>query len=242
MLVTVLGLDTTTSFTTAGVLRDGRVLAERTEALRRKDHARSLPALVDAVLVEAGVGVADLDLVAAAIGPGSFTGIRLGLGFAKGLSFARGIPLVGIGTLDGLAAAAGEPDLPLAACLDARKGEVYLAFYETGAPRVPSGEIEALSPTAAAERIARELAGGGVVVGDAAAGYPDDFGHLGDGIRILPFEAVHPRGGVIAELAERRSREVGSVASEAVGAVYIRPSAAEVARGATALTTPPGRS
>jgi tRNA threonylcarbamoyladenosine biosynthesis protein TsaB len=231
---TILGLDTTTSVTTAGLMCGGRVLAERTDSLRPKDHARSLPALVESTLSDAGVTVAELDAVAVAVGPGSFTGIRLGIGFAKGIAFARGIPLVGVGTLDALAEAAEEAARPLAACLDARKGEVYLAFYSPGAPPVRMGDVEALPPSAASARIAASLPPDGLVLGDAAAIYEAEFAPLAEaGLRVIPFASIHPRGGVVAEAGGRLIASGKASVAGAVAAVYVRPSAAELAHGAT---------
>jgi tRNA threonylcarbamoyladenosine biosynthesis protein TsaB len=229
---TILGLDTTTAVTTAGILRDGRVVAERTDSLRRKDHARSLPALVESTLDEAGLTVADLDAVAVAVGPGSFTGIRLGIGFAKGIAFARGLALVGVGTLDALAEAAAEPAKPLAACLDARKGEVYLALYAPGAPPARERDVEAVPPAVAAAKIAGSLPPGGLVVGDATGIYEPEFARLSDaGLRVAPFASIHPRGGVVAVAGGRLLASGNASAAGAVAAVYVRPSAAELSLG-----------
>lgn len=232
---TILGLDTTTSVTTAGVTRGGLLLAERSEPLRRGVHARSLPTLVDGVIAEAGTTVTGLDAVAVAVGPGSFTGIRLGIGFAKGITFARGIPLVGIGTLDGLAEVAGHGEVPLAACLDARNGEVYLAFYgaaPAGTRRSRLEDVVALSPAIAAAQIEERLPAGGLVVGDAAGIYAAEFARFDlAGIRVVSFDSVHPRGGMIAALGGERLAAGAASVEGPVAAVYVRPSAAETSRG-----------
>ncbi len=102
-------------------------------------------------MAAAGLKFAALDLVGVTIGPGSFTGVRVGLAFAKGLGLALGIPCVGVGALDALAATAGS-DGKVAAAIDARRGQVYLQLFEQGRPvsapeaadlKLAAGRIEA---------------------------------------------------------------------------------------------------
>ncbi len=109
-------------------MRDGDVRAERIERTAAS-HAGTLPRLVDEVLAEAGERPERGDAVAVAIGPGSFTGLRIGLSFAKGLAFASGLAIVGVPTLDALALAAPPWTGVLCAALDARKQEIYAALY-----------------------------------------------------------------------------------------------------------------
>jgi tRNA threonylcarbamoyladenosine biosynthesis protein TsaB len=233
---TILGLDTTTRIASVGLLRDGIRVAGRDED-RPRGHVASLPALVDAVFAEGGCRSGDLDAIAVAVGPGSFTGIRVGLGFAKGLAYAHGIAVVGVGTLDALAEAAPDDGSAVATCLDARKGEVYLAFYSerdgpSGRHRI--GAIEALPPDEAARRIAAAYAGrSGIVVGDGPSVYPSDFTSLErGGLRCFPFEEAHPSGAAVAEIGARRLASGAGQSPEEVHAVYVRPSAAEARRAA----------
>jgi tRNA threonylcarbamoyladenosine biosynthesis protein TsaB len=100
----VLAFDTSAGACSAAVLGgDGTVLARRCEALERGHAERLLPMLRD-VLAEAGVEIADLALLAVTIGPGTFTGIRIGLAAARGLALASGLPLVGVTSLEAVAA------------------------------------------------------------------------------------------------------------------------------------------
>jgi tRNA threonylcarbamoyl adenosine modification protein YeaZ len=85
--------------------------------------------LIDAVLAEADVRLADLARIAVSIGPGSFTGLRIGLSVAKGLALATGIPLVGVPTLEAYAHALGPAPDPIWPVLDARTGEIYAACF-----------------------------------------------------------------------------------------------------------------
>jgi tRNA threonylcarbamoyladenosine biosynthesis protein TsaB len=126
----VLGIDTGGPIGSFGVVADGRLAAA---AIRSPAfHGFELPAAVDEVLEAAGVGLSDLSAIAVAIGPGSFTGLRVGLSYAKGVAAARKIAIAGVSSLDALALCAG-CRLPEGASIypviDARKGEVYTGLY-----------------------------------------------------------------------------------------------------------------
>ena len=144
----VLALDTTLEACQAAVLAGGRLLASRSEPMRR-GHQERLAPLVAEVMQEAGLKLAALDRVGVATGPGSFTGLRVGLAFAKGLALARGIPCVGVGALEALAAGVEGPGV-VAAVIDARRDQVYLQAFQAG--RALS-EPEALFLEEAAERL-----------------------------------------------------------------------------------------
>lgn len=140
------------------MLAAGRVLASRTEPMSRGHQERLAPLVAD-VMAEAGIAFSDLDRVGATIGPGSFTGLRVGLAFAKGLALSLDIPCVGIGTLEALArtAAARAPNdgAVTAAIVDARRGQVYLQAFADEA----LGPPETLDREAGAARL-RALSGG----------------------------------------------------------------------------------
>jgi tRNA threonylcarbamoyladenosine biosynthesis protein TsaB len=136
------------------------------ELLGRPVHAGELmPALV-AVLEEASLGFADLDLIAVGRGPGSFTGVRIALATARALGQAHGTPVAGVNALAALAAGATaeEPDRLVLALIDARRGELFAALYagsqERWAPRV-------VTPEALAERLGA-LAAAPLAVGDGS--------------------------------------------------------------------------
>jgi len=127
----ILLLETATHLCSVTIARDGVVLASRDLMSAGFSHAEKLNVFIDEVLKEAGVAMKDLNAVAVGLGPGSYTGLRIGLSAAKGLCYALGIPIIGIGTLDTLSAqllALGH--WPLAASVlwpmvDARRMEVF---------------------------------------------------------------------------------------------------------------------
>ena len=146
----VLVIDTALGLCSAGVFEveggEVRVLGLRSEAMT-KGHQERLAGMVRDAAAEAG-GFGAIDRIGVTVGPGSFTGLRVGLAFAQGLGAALGRPVVGISTLDGLAASVGGEG-PTAALIDARRGQVYARFWSGGAPQGPA---EALSIETARER------------------------------------------------------------------------------------------
>jgi tRNA threonylcarbamoyladenosine biosynthesis protein TsaB len=209
------------------VTRDQVVLAEDAESTSRS-HMTLLPGLIERVLARAGLGIGDVEGLAISIGPGSFTGLRIGLGLVKGLAFAGGLPLATVPTLEALAMVAGaEPGQCVCAALDARKREVYAAVFDVG----EAGALCRRGPdmVLAPDALAAQLPAATVLVGDAASAYPET---LGPGLIVRPFETHHPRGGMVARLGARRlavgeAVDVGTVEPE-----YVRPSEAELARNA----------
>ena len=131
----VLGLDTSTAASAACVLRaDGAAFEVVPPSARLADRARHarelLPAVVEA-MERSGLSWSDLDAVAVGVGPGTFTGLRVGVTTARALGQAHGLELRPVSSLDALAAGAGHD--PVLALIDARRGEVFAALYERGA-------------------------------------------------------------------------------------------------------------
>ncbi len=122
----VLALDTSTEYCSVALWQDGAVMAR--SALAGQRHSELLIAMIDALLVEAGIGINQLDGIAFGKGPGSFTGVRIACGAAQGLAFGADIPVAGVCTLLALAEATGQARV--IAALDARMGEIYHAAYE----------------------------------------------------------------------------------------------------------------
>ena len=221
----VLGIDTATGFASVAVLDDTTVLAStRSETA---GHRADLLVLVDAVCTGAGITAHDLDGIAIGAGPGSFTGLRIGMATAKGIAFAAQRPLWAVSSLAALAHAElesergvvehaeSDPSGIVVAVLDARRGEVYAGAYQLqGDAIVLVGEERVLPP--------RELAtfapAGARFTGDASVAYPD--------LALLPGTWQRTPSGVsVAKLAIAGAR-VDILVSGAP--TYIRPSEAEV--------------
>lgn len=145
-------IDTALGGLSVVLFEDAHILAARHELMAR-GHQERLGGLVRDVAAEAG-GFAGLDRIAVTVGPGSFTGLRVGLAFALGLGAALDRPVLGVTTLEALALGVDVADgLPVLAAIDARRGEVYAQTFAGGQP---SGEPEALT-LAAARDLARAL-------------------------------------------------------------------------------------
>jgi len=207
------------------VARQDVVLAELAEATSRT-HVASLPGLIERALAQAGLTIRDVEGVAVSIGPGSFTGLRIGLGLAKGIAFAGGLPVAAVPTLEALAQAAeARPGQTVCAALDARKGEVYGAVFRVG----PAGVLERMRPDAVLPPavLATGLPAGAVLVGDAAEAYPDAWPATLERRR---FATHHPRGGIVARMGARRLVAGETADLGALEPAYLRPPEAEIAR------------
>lgn len=126
----VLGLDTGGPEASLGIVAEGRSRSSLTRS--STSHCAGLPAAVDEVLDMASLRIADLAGIAVGIGPGSFTGLRIGLSYAKGLATARQLPIVGASSIDAMALCAESrltPGTLVCPVIDARRGEVYAALY-----------------------------------------------------------------------------------------------------------------
>ncbi|MDB5440064.1 MAG: peptidase glycoprotease [Caulobacteraceae bacterium] len=178
----VLAIDTCGDACACAVVADEVLLAGQSLAMQR-GHQEAIGPLVQRVMADSELDFADLDRIGVTIGPGSFTGLRIGLAFAKGLAFALDVPLVGVGVLEALAASAGASRA--AGVIDARKGEVYFQAFDQGralaAPAV-LGLDEARGRVGPGWRLAgsggRLLAESGAVVLDLTSPEPEEIARL----------------------------------------------------------------
>jgi tRNA threonylcarbamoyladenosine biosynthesis protein TsaB len=160
----ILAVDTCLAASSIAVLDGDVVRAARSEPMTR-GHQERIAVLAREVMVEAGVKFPDLTRIAVTVGPGSFTGLRVGLSFAKGLATALSIPCVGINSLEALAATADAPGF-VAAVLDARMGQLYLQVFDGGKALMAP---DALETGVAAARLAELYSGGpAVLIGSGA--------------------------------------------------------------------------
>lgn len=217
----VLAMDTSTFVGTVAVLRDGALLAEWSASVRAT-HGETLLPHVARALEQAGVPAKELDLIAVGIGPGSFTGTRIGMATAKGLALAEGKPIRGVSSLQAIAA--GMPAGALrAVAVDAQKGELYCALYELTA----EGVVERIAPFHAlpAEAAERLSAFGPVwLAGDGGERYPSfSLPHTR-----APRWCDVPRAAVLADEAAREFLRSGASDLASLEPLYVRPSDAKL--------------
>jgi tRNA threonylcarbamoyladenosine biosynthesis protein TsaB len=169
-MTAVLGFDTATPDTVVALSVDGREPDELRHAPapgERPGHAAQLLPLARALLERAGLRFGDLDRIAVGVGPGTFTGLRIGVATARALAQASGAQLCAVSTLQALAAASGH-DGPVLAVLDARRGEAFAAAWE-GSERL-AGPV-AVAPEALAGLVGGHHAGSWLAVGDGALAF-----------------------------------------------------------------------
>lgn len=161
----ILALESSAVTASVAILSDGRIVGEESYT-NGLTHSQTLMPMVDEVLCRAGLKLADIDRFAVTNGPGSFTGLRIGIGTAKGLAYGCGKKVVGVSTLEALAYNIAPSPFLLAPIMDARRGEVYNALYRMeGDTLTTITPPRALPVTALAEEIAEPV----LFVGDGVA-------------------------------------------------------------------------
>lgn len=235
--MTLLGFDTATATCSAALWAEGAVIAHRrSEAGGR--HAETLVPMLREVAAEGGTTLADVECFAVTVGPGSFTGIRIGLAAARGLALAGKRPLIGLSTLEVLAAGVpdGEREGPILAALDAGRGRLYAQLFDRSL--VPLTEPEALEAGALPAFV--EAAGNGgplVVVG---TGQEVALGALTPAIEARPASGPpSPDARVLVRCAAARA-EVGGESAAPVRPLYLREAGAKRKARASRETAPSG--
>jgi tRNA threonylcarbamoyladenosine biosynthesis protein TsaB len=219
----VLGLDTSTSIACLALIAGGKVAA----SIRRSatSHGAALPGSIDEILGAAGLAISSLGAIAVGTGPGSFTGLRIGLSYAKGIAMASGCALVGVPSFDAMALAALERNNIEAGRLvcvvvDARKGEVYTALY-----RVVGDGLEKLSEelVIALEHLASRITEDVMFVGDErakdAAALVESRGHW---VEVFDTGMLDLRGVCVAALGGARFARGETDRAASLEPLYIR--------------------
>ena len=217
----VLALDTTTRAGSCALARDGVVLREIAGDPERP-HETRLPGDLIGLIDGAGIELAAVDVFAVATGPGSFTGLRIGIATMQGLAFAEGKPLVGVSGFDALARLAGGGSV--ATWVDAWRGEVYAARYENG--------VEVDPPTVEhPEELLKRYPRGTVFIGDAA----HMAARLVESARIVE-PAAPLLAGTIAQLATEFATGAARASElplpHAIRPLYVRRPSVELTRDA----------
>ncbi|MEW6428144.1 MAG: tRNA (adenosine(37)-N6)-threonylcarbamoyltransferase complex dimerization subunit type 1 TsaB [Thermodesulfobacteriota bacterium] len=225
----VLAIENASQYGSVAVVGDGGCLAE-SSLVSGETHSKRLLLSIDRLLADTGLDWPGLAAIAVSIGPGSFTGIRIGLATAKGLAMAAGKPLLGISTLDGLARQLAVQPLPVRPVLDARKKELFTACYRLDASgrQQRMEEYRVLAP----EKLAAEICEPTLLVGDGLSVYGALFRErLGENCRTAPAELFFPRAAAIGVLAVERITGGDHPGASDVLPLYVRASDAELSLG-----------
>jgi len=224
--VRILGVDTSTRTGSVALLEKDTVVAE-IQVTSSDTHAKRLMSAIDLTLGMAGMGVDECDGFAVTTGPGSFTGLRIGISVVKGLSFATGKAVTGVSTLEALAYQF--PWFPDLVCpmLDARKEEVYTALYTCG--RDGTWETVASDCAVRPRHWLSELKGSYLFVGNGATAYRSLIKEiLGPRAQFAPPYANAPRASVVACVGLEQINRGEVVAVEDLVPRYIRKPDAEI--------------
>jgi tRNA threonylcarbamoyladenosine biosynthesis protein TsaB len=224
--VKILAVDTSTASGSIAILDGARVIAEWT-MLSSLTHNRLLLKRVDFLLNELGWSLEQVEGFAVTTGPGSFTGLRIGLTTVKTLAWATGKPFVGIPSLDALAAPLGFAAHPVCPLIDARKSEIYFAVYQPDGrgtvQRRSSFQVD--SP----QRIMEKITGPTIFCGDGWSLCEQLFlKELGGWALVAPAPFHIIRAGLVGELARKKLQEQEEENPLTSAPLYVRPSEAEI--------------
>lgn len=225
----ILAIDTATTSCSVAAIDDGLLCAELTMD-KKQTHSKHLMPTIDSVLGAAGFHVGDLDGFAVTIGPGSFTGLRIGIATIKGMAFAVNKPVVGISSLEALAWQCTDRSDLICPLLDARKAEVYCATYRFSDDRlVEQTPARAVKP----DVLVREIKEPCVFIGPGAQLYRRKIQNVvGDQAYFVPDDQNMIRASSIAYLSLKRfqANDIDRLAD--LAPQYIRKSDAELSAAA----------
>ncbi len=222
----ILGIETSTKTGSVAVLSKKGVVAQYCLNIE-VTHSERLMTMVDRVLDDAGMTISQLDGFAVAVGPGSFTGLRIGLSTVKGLVIALNRPVAAVPTLLALAWNIPYPAHPVCAMLDARKNEVYAACYASDGYALRQTMSEAAIPLS---RLGSHITGKTIFTGEAAYIHRKEIESLfGNQALIAPRTVVLPSAATVAELGLEMINSGKYADPDSLVPLYIRRPEAEVA-------------
>jgi tRNA threonylcarbamoyladenosine biosynthesis protein TsaB len=237
----IIGIDTATAAASVALVDGGAIVAEKTHSSDvaggkgdghpgKNNHAETILLLLESLLQSAGISLQGIHGIALSIGPGSFTGLRIGLSTVKGLVYGSQLPVVGVSTLLAQAARVTNYDGLICTLLDARKNEVYGALFEKTGDAVHRLSEDGVTSAAAFLEIIRSMAKGTpcLMIGDGAAVYKQSLlQQLGSGALFPTGEFSLSAASAVARLSEQRFRcnDVDDLGS--LSPVYLRRSQSE---------------
>lgn len=222
----ILGIDTATPQVSVAVGGHEGVLAS-TQSARARQHAELLTPAIEFTRRQARIELAELGVIAVDLGPGLFTGLRVGVSAAKAMAHALRLPMIGVPSLDLLAFPVRFTPRLIAAVIDARRGELFYAFYR----QVPGG-IQRLSDHAVGtpDDLASEIIASGddcLLVGDGALRYREAFDGLTK-VELVDEGLAHPSASSLVQLAHARALREDWVQPWDLAPLYLRKPDAEI--------------
>ena len=225
--MSILAIDTASSVSSVAVASEGKLQAEVTVEAGRT-HSETLLSHIEGALSFAGVERSALTGVAVSIGPGSFTGLRIGLATAEAIAYGLGIPLVGVSTLAALALAVPVPDVHTLALMDAQKGNAYAGLYEWRDGSLHEVRPVRVAPLAEAIAEAADRGKPVLLTGELAVKKRARLGNLPDNVTLAPAHLLTARASHVAWLGIARLAAGERDDPMTLEPFYIRRSEAEV--------------
>ncbi|MEA3465589.1 MAG: tRNA (adenosine(37)-N6)-threonylcarbamoyltransferase complex dimerization subunit type 1 TsaB [Thermodesulfobacteriota bacterium] len=222
----ILCFDSSTPAGSVALVSGSTVLAEILLQVKQSSHSDYLMRYVHLLLEETGVSFADIDALSVVVGPGSFTGLRVGIATVQGLAQVLSLPIYAVSSLQTIAFANGPSDLPVLSLIDARKKEVYAANYMWhGSVPVLQGHEQVIAPRLLLEQVTTRT----FFVGNGVTLYQDLIRELLPQHSLLANSVNHvPRASAAGLLAVAMGNDVAVVNSFAIRPVYVRLSDAEL--------------
>ena len=222
----VLGIDTSTSCGSIGLIDDGKVVSDYLLNIP-VTHSERLLGAIEIVLREARWPIENLDGWAISLGPGSFTGLRIGVSTVKGLAFATGKPVAGVSTLDVLASQIAPTPHLICPILDARKKEAYTAFYryEEGNSLKRLSAYQAIRP----EDLVKKIKVQTIFLGDGVKTYGEFLLNSLPSLSLFPPAFLHvPHGSIVAKMGAELLQKGECLDISNFTPIYVRSSEAEI--------------
>lgn len=230
----ILGFDSSSNAATVAIADENKVIGEFF-VNTKKNHSQKLLPLIDKLLKETDLKISDLSGIAVSVGPGSFTGLRIGVSTAKGLAYSTGLPIIGVNTLDGLAHNVLASQCTICPVLNARRSQVYTAIYKEESEEIIriseymaigiDGLINKLSEIKSDEQIVNNY----IFLGDGFLEYEKEIRKKLEG-RIINIEKNNemPRASSIALLGLKKLKEGNKESAIEIMPFYLRKSQAEI--------------
>jgi tRNA threonylcarbamoyladenosine biosynthesis protein TsaB len=238
----ILGVDTATPIASVALVEDGKLIAEQihpdgktqnhgASIDKKGNHAEILLPLIESVLQKARISLTALSGIGVSIGPGSFTGLRIGLAMVKGLAYGWGIPVVGVSTLLANVARVTDFDGLMCSFIDARKGEVYTALFERSGDELKRLSADSVTSVATAIEQTRNHVGSmpRLFIGNGALVYRNlVLDSLGANVGLCSGDAYSSLAAQVARLSSESLRCSQAGGLENLAPVYLRSSEAEI--------------
>lgn len=212
----VLGLDTSTSTGSIALLSDKGPVGERIFKPGLRHSETLLPTILE-MIKEHHLTLEDINLISVGSGPGSFTGLRIGLSLAKGICLVTGAKLVGVSSLQAIAWSFRGRNLPVCATIDARRNQVYAAIFSDSGERLTDDMV--MNP----EELQKKIESKTILAGSGVREHFNVFKDLlGEKAEFCPEERDHPMGSAVAQLGRIKFNECGPDESATLAPTYVR--------------------